>query len=222
MIKENLEKIFKEIKNGNNYGEKITLVGATKMQDADTINEAIACGLTDIGENKAQEFRDKNDFVSPTATRHFFGRIQTNKLKYVVGKVSLIQSVDSYKIAEEISKRSISLDIVSDILIEINVANDQNKGGINKENISEFLEKISCLPNVKILGLMTILPESDNQEYLAKLFDETREIYNFYKDKYNFKHLSMGMSSDYLIAIKHGSNMIRVGSKIFGARNYGG
>ena len=127
-----------------------------------------------------------------------------------------------FKIAEEISKRSISLDIVSNILIEINVASDQNKGGINKENIKEFLQQISTLANVKILGLMTILPESDNQEYLANLFDETREIYNQFKDIYGFKYLSMGMSGDYALAIKHGSNMIRVGSKIFGARNYGG
>ena len=144
------------------------------------------------------------------------------KPQYIVGKVSLIQSVDSLKIAAEISKRSIALNIISNILIEINVAEDENKGGINKDNISDFLKNVSCLPNIKILGLMTILPESEDQNYLANLFDETRKIYDEYKEEYGIKHLSMGMSGDYSLAIKHGSNMIRVGSKIFGSRNYGG
>ena len=221
MIKDNLKQIFEEIKFGNNFGEKITLVGAIKMQTANDVNTAISCGLTDVGENKAQEFRDKNDFINPSAKRHFFGRIQSNKLKYIVGKVDLIQSVDSYSIAEQISKRSLNLNVTSNILVEINLSGDQNKGGLTKEEINDFIEKASILPNVKVLGLMTILPESDNQEYLANLFDQAREIYDSLKEKYNFKHLSMGMSGDYLLAIKHGSNMIRVGSKIFGKRNYG-
>jgi len=222
MIKENLQKIYNDIACGNNLGEKITLVGATKMQSPETINHAINCGLTEIGENKAQEFRDKNDLILPTAKRHFFGRIQSNKLKYIVGKVDLIQSVDSFNIASEISKKSVQLGVISNILIEVNVANDENKGGINKDNVEDFIKEISKLANVKILGLMTILPESDDEKFLGPLFDEIRTIYDKLKPIYNFKHLSMGMSGDYKIAIKHGSNMIRVGSKIFGSRNYGG
>ena len=221
MIKQNLEQIFEDIKNGNNLGEPITLVGAIKMQTAEAVNEAISCGLVHVGENKAQEFRDKSPLISSNAIHHFFGRIQSNKLKYLVGKVFLIHSVDSYAIAEEISARSQKLGIISNILIEINVASDQNKGGISIENLSDFLKKVSLLENICVKGLMTILPESDSEEFLAPLFEKTREIYDTYKPLYNFEYLSMGMSGDYKIAIKHGSNMIRVGSKIFGHRNYG-
>lgn len=221
MIKQNLDKIFLDIKNGNNLGEPITLVGAIKMQSAELVNEAISHGLVHVGENKAQEFRDKHTLISPDAIHHFFGRIQSNKLKYIVGKVFLIQSVDSLSLAQEISSRSKNLGITSNILIEINVANDENKGGISADNISEFLSEIAKLENIKIMGLMTILPESDSEEFLAPLFEKTREIYDKFKPLYNFEYLSMGMSSDYKIAIKHGSNMIRVGSSIFGHRNYG-
>jgi len=221
MIRENLQTIFDEISSGNNLGEEITLVGAIKMQTAQIVNEAISCGLVHVGENKAQEFRDKDPFVDKSAIRHFFGRIQTNKLKYIVGKVFLIQSVDSLAIAQGISTRSEKLGITSNILIEINVAGDENKGGISLDNIKDFVNEVSNLPNVKILGLMTILPESDNEEFLAPLFEKARQIYDQLKPIYNFKYLSMGMSGDYKIAIKHGSNMIRVGSKIFGQRDYG-
>ena len=221
MLKQNLQNIFNQIKNGNNLGEPITLVGATKMQDADTVNQAIEFGLEHIGENKAQEFRDKSPLINPKAVRHFFGRIQKNKLKYIVGKVFLIQSVDSFDIAQEISNRSVNLGITSNILIEINTADDQNKGGVTVDNISDFAKMVSQLPNIKIKGLMTILPESDSEEFLAPLFEKTRRIYDQLKPQYNFEFLSMGMSGDYKIAIKHGSNMIRVGSSIFGRRNYG-
>ncbi len=221
MIKQNLEKIFDDIKNGNNLGETITLVGAIKMQSAQAVNEAIECGLVHVGENKAQEFRDKSPLISSKAVHHFFGRIQSNKLKYIVGKVFLIQSVDSFSIAQEISARSKNLGITSNILVEINVADDEHKGGICADNISNFLSEVSSLDNIKIMGLMTILPESNSEEFLAPLFEKTREIYDKYKPVYNFQYLSMGMSGDYKIAIKHGSNMIRVGSSIFGHRDYG-
>ncbi len=223
MIKENLEKIFKEIENGNNLGEKITLVGATKMQSADTVNEAISCGLTDFGENKAQEFRDKNDFILPSAVRHFIGRLQTNKVKYLVGKVSLIHSVDDFSLAEEISSRSEKLNLTTNILIEVNFAQDENKGGIPLGELDDFLKKVSVLPNLKVLGLMTVAPHLDDENALAEIFDKARQTYDELKKSYpDFKYLSMGMSADYKTAIKHGSNMIRLGTSIFGQRNYGG
>lgn len=222
MIKENLDKIFKEIENGNNLGEKITLVGATKTQTADDVNLAIACGLTDIGENKAQEFRDKNDLVSPNAVRHFIGRLQTNKLKYLIGKVYLIQSVDSFELANEISKKSVEKNVTTNVLIELNLAGEENKGGVKKEELSDLLCRISKLSNVKVLGLMTVAPAFYNETSLADLFKQARNIYDDYKKVYpDFKYLSMGMSGDYKIAIENGSNMIRLGTKIFGARNYG-
>ncbi len=221
MIKENLQKILDEISCGNNLGEPVTLVGAIKMQTAEAVNTAISCGLVHVGENKAQEFRDKDPFIDQKAIRHFFGRIQSNKLKYLVGKVFLIQSVDSFSIAQGISSRSEKLGITSNILIEVNVADDENKGGISLDNIRDFVKQVSNLPNIKVKGLMTILPESDDEQFLAPLFEKARAVYDQLKPVYNFEYLSMGMSGDYKIAIKHGSNMIRVGSKIFGHRNYG-
>lgn len=222
MIKENLEKIFKEIENGNNLGEKITLVGATKMQSADVVNEAISCGLTDFGENKAQEFRDKNDFISPFATRHFIGRLQANKVKYLVGKVFLIHSVDSFSLAEEISSRSQKLGLTTNVLAEVNFACDENKGGIKENELDDFLKKVTLLPNIKVLGLMTVAPNLDDENALAEIFDRARQRFDELKTLYpDFKYLSMGMSGDYKTAIKHGSNMIRLGTSIFGKRNYG-
>lgn len=222
MIKENLEKVFKEIENGNNLGEKITLVGATKMQSADAVNEAIRCGLTDFGENKAQEFRDKNDFILPNATRHFIGRLQANKVKYLVGKVALIHSLDDFSVAEEISSRSQKLGLTTNVLVEVNFACDENKGGIKDGELDGFLKKLSTLANVKAVGLMTVAPNLDDPSAVAEIFDRARKRFDELKTLYtDFKYLSMGMSGDYKIAIKHGSNMIRLGTSIFGKRNYG-
>ncbi|MBO5850720.1 MAG: YggS family pyridoxal phosphate-dependent enzyme [Clostridia bacterium] len=216
MIKSNLEQIFNEVKGGNNLGEPITVVGATKFQPVELINEAIKCGLKDIGENRAQEFRDKFDSVLPV-NYHFFGSLQKNKVKYLIGKSYLIQSVDSLDLIEEINRQSLNKQVVTNILLEVNLGEEQ-KGGLSFSLVKEVLQKIYNYPSVSVLGLMAMLPDTDNEEILVSLLDNLRAFYDELKLLYNFKYLSVGMSSDYLLAIKHGSNMVRIGTKIFGRR----
>ncbi|MBO5713498.1 MAG: YggS family pyridoxal phosphate-dependent enzyme [Clostridia bacterium] len=217
MLNKNLQKVLSDISGGNNKGEPITLVGATKFVPVDVINEAISLGLTDIGENKAQEFRDKFPIVSP-CNYHFIGTIQTNKIKYLIGKASLIESVSSYAIIDEISRQSVSANVTSNVLLQVNIGNEENKHGFSLEEISVATAYASKMPNVKVLGLMAMLPDSDNEPYLISLCESLRAKYDELKPIYDFKHLSLGMSGDYLLTIKHGSNMIRVGSLIFGSR----
>lgn len=216
MINNNLQEIFNEVKGGNNLGEPITVVGATKFQPVELINEAITCGLKDIGENKAQEFRDKFDSVLPV-NYHFFGTLQKNKVKYLIGKAYLIQSVDSLELIEEINRQSLNKQVLTNILLEVNLGEEQ-KGGLSFSKIKEVLSKINEFSAVKVLGLMAMLPDSDNEVLLVSLLDNLRAFYDELKEEYGFKYLSVGMSNDYKLAIKHGSNMVRIGTKIFGKR----
>ena len=216
MIKESLQTIFEEVKNGNNLGEPITVVGATKFQPVELINEAIENGLKDIGENKAQEFRDKFDSVLPV-NYHFFGTLQKNKVKYLIGKCYLIQSVDSLELIEEINRQSLNKQVTTNILLEVNLGEEQ-KGGLNFSEIKEVLLKMSDYTQVKVLGLMAMLPDTNDEVLLVSLLENLRAFYDELKLLYNFKYLSVGMSNDYLLAIKHGSNMVRIGTKIFGKR----
>lgn len=220
MLRERLSTVLSSIENGNNLGEQITLVGATKTIDYSTINQAISYGLKIVAENKVQEFRDKTDYIVG-ASQHFIGHLQTNKVKYLVGKVDLIHSVDSIKLATEISKQAKKLNVIQKVLLEVNIGGETTKSGFFPEEIESALAEISCLENLEVQGLMTMLPPSSDQEYLAELFDKMRSIYDSFKQKgYDFIYLSMGMSNDYKLAIQHGSNMIRVGSGIFGPRDY--
>lgn len=222
MLKTNLEQIFNEIKHGNNLNEKITLVGATKTVPINVINDAVKLGLTIVAENKVQEFREKFDHVTG-ATHHFIGHLQTNKVKYLVGKVSLIQSVDSIKLAEEIDKVAAKINVIQNVLIEINVGGEQAKSGFSFESAKENVEFIlNNFKNVKVVGLMSMLPKSNDEQYLESLCLKMRELFDKFKnDGFEFSHLSIGTSGDYKIAIKYGSNMIRLGRNIFGERNYG-
>lgn len=222
MLKTNLDKIFEQIKNGNDLGEKITLCGATKMVDVSIINQAVEYGLEVVAENKVQEFNLKHEFIRG-AREHFIGHLQTNKVKYLVGKVELIHSVDSVHLAEAIDKQAKKVNTTQDILIEINVGGELSKSGFEFENAKEQIEFIkNNLSSVKIKGLMAMLPISEDDDYKATLCKKMRALFDELKTlKYDMQYLSMGMSGDYLIAIKNGSNMIRLGSSIFGKRNYG-
>ena len=160
MLKENLEKVFTQIQKGNNLGEKIDLVGATKMQSAEIINEAISYGLKIVAENKVQEFREKNKLLIGSE-QHFIGHLQTNKVKYLIGKVSLIHSVDSLHLAEEINKQAEKRNLVQEVLIEINVGNEVQKSGLEFSLAKEEVLKIAHLcPYIKVVGLMSMLPRS--------------------------------------------------------------
>ncbi len=218
MVENNLRLVLEEISNGNSLGEKVTLVGATKFVPVDVINKAISAGLSDISENRAQEFKDKYPLVIKPVNYHFIGSLQKNKVKYLIGKCCLIHSVDSLGLLEEISRQAINKNVVQDVLLEVNLGVEEQKHGFSLDEIENALINAQSLNGVKVLGLMAMLPESDNEDFLFELASNFRKIYDKFKENYGFKHLSLGMSNDYKIAIKAGSNMIRVGSKIFGKR----
>ncbi|MBE6034557.1 YggS family pyridoxal phosphate-dependent enzyme [Aminipila sp.] len=227
-IKENIEEI-KEIKNaaalksGRN-GEEVLLVAVSKTRTPEEINEAIDAGITDIGENKVQEIMDKFDSVKPVKW-HLIGHLQTNKVKYIIDKVSMIHSVDSIKLAEEINKRAAQHDRIMDILIQVNAAQEESKFGITTDEteslIKEILENYS---NIRLRGLMCIAPFEENPDDVRVFFSQVKEQYDRFSaiqhERLDFKYLSMGMSHDFEVAIEEGSNLIRVGTAIFGARNY--
>ena len=220
MLKENLDKVFDEIRFGNNLGEPITVVGAGKYVDIDTLKRAVELGLKDIGDNKVQEFRDKTSALSGV-NFHFIGRLQKNKVKYLIGKVKLIQSIDSIALEEEVAKQSVKNNLVTDILIEVNVGVEDSKAGFYLDNVLDAVKTISKLNGVRVMGLMAMLPYTDDNELLSKLCLQTRSVYDIIiKEGYPLTYLSMGMSSDYKIAIKNGSNMIRLGTCLFGERDY--
>ncbi len=218
-LERSLAKILSDISGGNNLGEKITLVGATKTIDADTVNRAIKLGLPAVAENKVQEFRDKNPLLVG-AERHFIGHLQTNKVKYIVGKVSLIHSVDSVRLGAAISAECLKKNIVQNILAEINVGGELSKSGFAFEEAEKGVRELSQLDNLRVKGLMAMFPAGASENEVAELCRKMRALYDKLKEDYPFEHLSMGMSADYMIAIKNGSNMIRIGSGIFGKRNY--
>lgn len=218
MIKTSLNEIFEQIKNGNPFGEKVTLVGATKFVSVENINEAISLGLNDIAENRAQEFKDKYPLVTKPVNYHFIGSLQKNKVKYLIGKCYLIHSVDSFELLQEINRQALNHNVLQNVLLEINVGEEEQKHGFSYEEVDKVLEDAKMLSNVKVKGFMAMLPESDDETYLYNLAVKLRGFYDNFKAEYGFEHLSLGMSGDYLIAIKAGSNMIRVGSKIFGKR----
>ena len=219
IIKNNLQTVFNDIKNGNNLGEEITLVGASKFVDEDTIKLAIKHGLKILGDNKVQEFRDKTSKIE-NAEYHFIGTLQKNKVKYLIGKVSLIHSVDSISLAKEISKQSLKNGVTTNILLEVNLG-EENKGGFPYLEAKNAVKEISEMENIRVLGLMAMLPDTDDEKILSSLCLQMRELYDILVSSgYQFKHLSIGMSGDYKIAIKNGSNMIRLGTILFGKRNY--
>lgn len=205
-------------------GDDVLLVAVTKLHSTDEINEAIHCGITDIGENKVQEIMDKYDRVEPVRW-HLIGHLQTNKVKYIIDKVSMIHSVDSLKLAQEINKRAQQHGLVMDILIQVNSAMEESKFGITTEETGELIGQIlETCPNVRLRGLMCIAPFEDNPDDARVYFAEVKKLYDKYGQidhpMLDFKYLSMGMSNDFEVAIEEGSNLIRVGTSIFGARDY--
>ena len=217
------EKICAAAKKTGRTGEDITLIAVTKTHPPEMINEAIDCGVTDIGENKVQEIVEKYDKVKPVRW-HLIGHLQTNKVKYIIDKVHMIHSVDSVRLMEEIDRQAKKHGVVMNILIQINISGEETKFGIRPDEIDEMLEAAERMSNVKVCGLMTILPKVDNTVSLRLHFINIRRIYiDISKKKYNnfsMKYLSMGMTGDYEPAIEEGSNMVRVGRAIFGERNY--
>lgn len=222
MIEEKVKKILSEVPEYNPLGEKVTVVAAVKMQTVDDINRAISAGIDNIGDNHVQEFKEKYDGICGNPRRHFIGHLQTNKIKYLLGKVDLYHSIDRFNLAEELSKKSAGANLTSNILIQINIGNEETKGGFTLQEAEEAYCKIKALPALKVEGLMAMLPFDADERKLICLAAQMREIYdNLRAYDGNFKYLSMGMSGDWRICVQAGSNMIRLGSSLFGARNYG-
>ena len=206
--------------------DEVTLMAVTKTHTAAEINEAIAAGAADIGENRVQELLEKYDSVSPVRW-HLIGHLQTNKVKNVVGKVVMIHSVDSLKLAREINKRASAAGIVMDILIEINSAMEETKSGISSDDLETLVREITAeCENIRIRGIMCIPPIAAEPEEARPYFREARELFDKMKtwdlpeERFLPDTLSMGMSGDFEVAIEEGSTIVRVGSSIFGPRNY--
>ncbi len=227
-IKSNIEYV-NELKNAaaeksGRTGEDVLLVAVTKLHSPEEINEAIDAGVTDIGENKVQEILDKYDKVKPVRW-HLIGHLQTNKVKYIIDKVCLIHSVDSLHLAKEIDKRAAQHDLTMDILVQVNSAEEESKFGVTTEETDQLIEDIAqqC-PNVRIKGLMCIAPFEENPDDAKPYFAQVKKIYDKYAakktDRIDFSYLSMGMTNDFEAAIEEGSNLIRVGTAIFGYRDY--
>ena len=219
-IEEKVRQIKAELSSGNVFGERVFLVAATKTQSAECINAAIRGGADAVAENKVQEFREKTEFLLP-CPQHFIGHLQTNKVKYLVGKISLFHSCDRDELAAELSRLSVKHGVVSEILIQVNIGREASKGGYAPEFAEEAFCRLRETPGLKVRGFMAMLPDSDDQALLGGLADEMRALYEEAKrSDPGISFLSMGMSGDYKLCIAHGSNMIRLGSTIFGARDY--
>lgn len=210
-------KIAEAAKRSGRDPSEITLVAVTKTHGADVINEAVAAGVTDIGENKVQEILAKYDDVTSGVRWHLIGHLQTNKVKSIVDKVCMIHSVDSLHLAEEINKRCKAIGKTMDILIQVNAAGEEQKSGVAPKDVLPLYNEVSKLENLRVRGLMQIAPETDNPESIRKYFKEVKEIFDSIP---GLDVLSMGMSGDYEIAIEEGATMVRIGSAIFGERNY--
>lgn len=212
-ICENIEKA----KAAAGRADTVRLMAVTKTVAPERINYAVGLGIDLLGENRVQEFMDKRERYLP-AEVHFIGGLQTNKVKFIIDKVSMIHSVDSLRLAEEISRRAEQHGLVMDILAEINIGGEETKGGITPESAPEFCAQLRELPNIRLRGLMTIPPPGCGEGAFAamqRLFSDIQS-----EQHGTFDTLSMGMSGDYETAVKHGSTIVRIGSGLFGYRNY--
>lgn len=232
MIKDNITRIQKELaeacQKANRDPSEVSLIAVTKFNDAYRVKEAIDAGVKHIGENRVQEAQEKLpqlEKMGVHVVRHMIGHLQTNKVKFVVPLFDMIQSVDRLSLAQEIEKHCAKINKTMDILIEINSGEEQ-KEGVSPDKALALIEEILSLPHLHIKGLMTMAPYTDNQELVRSVFRNLRllrdEITQKFGTKENIemKYLSMGMSADYKIAIEEGANMIRIGTAIFGARQY--
>jgi pyridoxal phosphate enzyme (YggS family) len=226
-IKENVKKITdiknKAAQNAGRTGDEILLCAVTKTRSAEEINEAIKAGITDIGENRVQEIMEKYEFVDDVKW-HMVGHLQTNKVKYIIDKVDLIHSVDSMRLAEEIDKRAKQHGKIMDVLIQVNPAMEESKFGVEADDTKNLIDTIleNC-SNIRIKGLMCMTPFDDDPKDSAIYFNKVKRLYDEYltekqHERLNLKILSMGMSHDFEVAIDEGSNLIRIGTAIFGER----
>ena len=228
MVAENLAQVQKNINEScskiNRDPNEVTLIAVSKTKPVEMLKEAYDAGARVFGENKVQEIVDKYDQMPSDVQWHMIGHLQRNKVKYIIDKVSMVHSVDSVRLAEAIEKEAAKKDICMPVLIEVNVAGEESKFGLSVEEVLPFLEEISSYQHIKVMGLMTIAPFVENPEDNRPVFAHLRklsvDIAKKNIDNITMSILSMGMTNDYQVAIEEGATMVRVGTGIFGARDY--
>lgn len=205
------KEMINKLKNMN-----VNIVAVSKYHTKEEIDAVAKEGLITFGENRVQEFLEKYD---PKYKWHIIGHLQTNKVKYIISKVEMIESLDSIKLAKEIEKQAAKHDVIQNVLVQIKISKDELKTGLPIEETDSFLKEVSTYPHIKLKGFMCVASHTDNIQLIEEEFSMMNDLYKNYKDLYQLDTLSMGMSNDYELAIKHGSNTVRIGSAIFGARN---
>lgn len=220
-IKQNINDIRKE----SNRQEDVNLMAVTKTVDVDKVLEAIDAGITDIGENKPQELARKYEVIGDKVRYHLIGTLQTNKVKYIIDKAYMIHSLDRIALCEEIQKRAEKIDRIINCLVQVNISKEESKHGLEEELVIDFIKEVSSnYKNIHIKGLMTMAPFIDDEEEIRKVFRGLKKLSLQIKDlnlpNVEMDTLSMGMSHDYKIAIEEGATIVRVGTSIFGQRNY--
>lgn len=227
-LEENLDRIRKRIKaaaeRSGRREEDILLVAVSKTVQADAVEAALQKKVCHFGENRVQELLEKYDILGERCIWHLIGRLQTNKVKYIMDKVRMVHSLDRMELAEELQKRACAANRVIDALVQVNISGEETKAGINPADVIPFLRKISLFPNVRIKGLMTIAPAAENPEEVRWVFRDLKKMavdIDWEKiDNIDMRYLSMGMSHDFETAIEEGANIVRIGSNIFGERTY--
>ena len=228
MVVEQLQKVEERVaaacaRAGRDRSE-VTLIAVSKTKPVEMLQEVYGTGTRDFGENKVQEMMDKYEIMPKDIRWHMIGHLQRNKVKYLIGKTALIHSVDSLRLAEEISRQAVKNEVTADILIEVNIAQEESKFGISKEETISLVEEVAKLPGLHICGLMTIAPYVDDPEENRLYFRQIRELsvdIAFKRiDNVSMNVLSMGMTGDFEVAIEEGATCVRVGTAIFGERNY--
>ena len=228
MLKQNLDEVERRIseacKRAGRKREEVTLIAVSKTKPLEAVEEVLNLGILEFGENKVQELVDKYERIKSPVHWHMIGHLQRNKVKYVVGKACMIHSVDSLRLAEEISKEALKKQISVPILVEVNVAGEESKFGVSVQEAPFLVEQICRLPGIEVKGLMTIAPFVDDPEDNRQYFRMLKQLFvdigakNF--DNVDMTILSMGMTNDYEVAIEEGATMVRIGTGIFGARDY--
>ena len=200
-------------------------MAVTKTVEPSRVNEAIGAGVNLLGENKAQELLAKYDTYDKDGVGiHFIGHLQSNKVRQIITKVTMIQSLDSISLAQEIERQCIKNNVEMNCLVEVNIGNELSKSGVNPDNVVQFMEQLPAFPHIHVRGIMSIPPicetEQEKEGYFSSLYKLFVDIGDKKIDNINMDFLSMGMSDDYTLAVKHGSNLVRIGSAMFGRRIY--
>lgn len=223
-ITENYKRICNDVEEAKiryrSPGDRVEVMAVTKTVAPEAVNHAVSCGIKLLGENRVQEYESKKDLYDPAAAVHFIGHLQTNKVKYIIEDMELIQSVDSLRLAAEIDRQAKRVQKLQDVLVEVNIGGEESKSGVQPDRLEELLYQVSQLDNIKVRGLMTIPPPGGDEKFLCKMQQLYLDISSKNMDNISMDILSMGMSGDYAKAIRFGSNLVRIGTALFGARVY--